>query len=148
MDSYQKFQQASRRYSDASILMHQVIAHRAGLSATDHKYLGLLIQHKKMTAGEMAEATGLTTGAVTGLIDRLEKKQLVTRTSDPADRRKVWIVPNSEKARGLLGPLFAELQEKTQQLINTFSPEEVDTIKRYFESAAAVMNEVTRHLKR
>ena len=147
MHNVDEFRQASRAYSDASIIMHQAIANRAGLSATDHKYLGLLMQKKKMTAGEIGEITGLTTGAVTGLIDRLEKKQLVAREPDQHDRRKVIIVPNSEKALALLKPLFSDLQKKTEKLISTFTDEEINTIKRYFESATEIMNTVTQTLK-
>ena len=66
----EKFRTASRQYSDASIFMHEAIARKAGLSGADHKYLGLILQHKELTAGEIAKLTGLTTGAVTGLIDR------------------------------------------------------------------------------
>lgn len=147
MANFEEFQRISRAYSDASIMMHQAIAHRAGLSATDHKYLGLLMQKEKMTAGEIGEITGLTTGAVTGLIDRLEKMKLVTRASDEADRRKVLIVPNTEKALELLKPLFSDLQKKTHALIETFTDQEVDTIKRYFESATNIMTTVTQNLK-
>lgn len=66
--------QLGRQFSDATILMHEAIANKAGLTGTDHKYLGYLTRHGPMTAGELAKYTGLTTGAVTGLIDRLEKK--------------------------------------------------------------------------
>ncbi len=54
--------------------MHEAIAKSAGLTGTDHKYLGLIIQHGEMTAGKLSKLTGLTTGAITGLIDRLEKR--------------------------------------------------------------------------
>ncbi|WP_314509005.1 helix-turn-helix domain-containing protein [Xanthocytophaga agilis] len=56
--------------------MHEAVARKAGLSGTDHKYLGFLIEKEQITAGEFSTLTGLTTGAVTGLIDRFEKKDL------------------------------------------------------------------------
>src|SRR6187402_1891375 len=90
----ENFRKISRQYSDSSILMHEAIARKAGLSGTDHKYLGLIIQDGEVTAGELSKMTGLTTGAVTGLIDRLEKKKLVKRQFDQDDRRKVILVPN------------------------------------------------------
>lgn len=73
-NNIKRFRIASRAYSDASILMHEAIARTAGLSGTDHKYLGLIMQHKELTAGDISKLTGLSTGAVTGFIDRLEKK--------------------------------------------------------------------------
>ncbi|MGF7229819.1 MAG: MarR family winged helix-turn-helix transcriptional regulator, partial [Arachidicoccus sp.] len=100
--------------------MHETIARKAGLSGTDHKYLGLLIQKGEMTAGEFSKITGLTTGAATGLIDRLEKKKLLKRQFVKDDRRKVINVPNTQNAMKLYGPLFADLQEKSIKLIKSF----------------------------
>ena len=72
----------SQQYAYASILMHETIARKAGFSSTDHKYLGFFLQRGPLTAGELAALTGLTTGAVTGLIDRFEKRNLVKRKFD------------------------------------------------------------------
>ena len=142
----QHFRTISRQYSDTSILMHEAIARKAGLSGTDHKYLGLLIEKGEMTAGELSQLTGLTTGAVTGLIDRLEKKKLVKRQFDKDDRRKVIIVPNVQNTMKLLEPIFAELQEKTTNLIASFSSKEIQVIEKYFQSAITIMNEVTNNI--
>ncbi len=150
MDNQKKqdFRAASRQYSDTSILMHEAIARKAGLSGTDHKYLGFLIEKGEITAGELSQLTGLTTGAVTGLIDRLEKKKLVKRQFDKEDRRKVIIVPNIQNAMKLLEPIFAELQQKTTKLISSFSEKEIQVIQRYFLSAIGIMNEVTQKINK
>ncbi len=145
-EQVQNFRELSRRYSDTSILMHEAIARRAGLAGTDHKYLGLLVQHEALTAGQLANLTGLTTGAVTGLIDRLEKKKLVKRQFDKTDRRKVIIVPNMGAIMKLLEPLFSHLQQKTINLVGSFSEKELQVITRYFSSAISIMTEVTEHL--
>lgn len=142
-DLLQQFRLASRQYSDASIFMHEAIARKAGLAGSDHKYLGLILQHKELTAGELSKLTGLTSGAVTGLIDRLEKKKLLKRKFTKDDRRKVIIVPDEENAMKLLQPLFVELQQKTTALIASFSPSEMEAIKRYFMEATVIMKEVT-----
>lgn len=148
MGTTENFSEISRNYSDASILMHESIARSVGLSGTDHKYLGLIIKKEEMTAGEIAEITALTTGAVTGLIDRLEKRKLVKRKADKTDRRKVLIVPNTQKAMELLQPIFNDLQKRTQELTETFSEAEMDVIKRYFISATEIMKTVTQNLKK
>ncbi|MDG3584113.1 MULTISPECIES: MarR family winged helix-turn-helix transcriptional regulator [Galbibacter] len=148
METTKNFSQISRAYSDTSILMHEAIARKVGLSGTDHKYLGLIIEYEEMTAGKIAEITGLTTGSVTGLIDRLEKKKLVRRKADKNDRRKVLIVPNVTKIMGLLQPIFSDLQRRTQELIDTFSDEEINAIIRYFLSATEIMKTVTMDLKK
>lgn len=139
----QQFRIASRQYSDASIFMHEAIARKAGLSGSDHKYLGLILQHKELTAGDLSKLTGLTTGAVTGLIDRLEKKKLLKRQFTKDDRRRVIIVPNEENAMKLLQPLFLELQQKTSDLIASFSVTEMQAIERYFAEATIIMKETT-----
>jgi DNA-binding MarR family transcriptional regulator len=145
-EKIQQFRTISRQYSDSSILMHEAIARKAGLSGTDHKYLGLLIQKSEMTAGELSQVTGLTTGAVTGLIDRLEKKKLVKRQFVKDDRRKVIIVPNTQNIMKLLEPLFAELQQKTGKLIDSFSENEIEVIKKYFLSAIQIMTATTEKI--
>lgn len=142
----QQFRTASRQYSDASIFMHEAIARKAGLTGSDHKYLGLILQHKELTAGDLSKLTGLTTGAVTGLIDRLEKKKLLKRQFTKDDRRKVIIVPNEENSMKLLQPLFLELQQKTSDLIATFSLTEIKTIERYFTEATAIMKHTTNNI--
>lgn len=142
----QQFRNLSRAYSDASILMHEAIARKAGLSGTDHKYLGLILQKKELTAGDLAQLTGLTTGAVTGLIDRLEQKELVKRQFTKDDRRKVLIVPQEQKVMELLEPLFAELQAKTLALMASFSETELQVIERYFTEATQIMQNTTQSL--
>lgn len=147
-DLLSQFRAASRQYSDASIFMHEAIARKAGLSGADHKYLGLILQYKSITAGEISKLTGLTTGAVTGLIDRLEKKELIERQFIREDRRKVIIVPNIENSMKLLKPFFDELQQKTTALLLTFSEEQIQTIKRYFTEATTIMNETSDNLNK
>lgn len=141
-----KFRAASRQYSDASIFMHEAIARKAGLSGSDHKYLGLILQHKELTAGDISKLTGLTTGAVTGLIDRLEKKKLLKRQFTKDDRRKVMIIPNAENSMKLLQPVFRELHERSTHLIASFSEKEIQIIERYFTEATTIMKEITDNL--
>jgi DNA-binding MarR family transcriptional regulator len=100
-----------------------------------------------MTAGELSQLTGLTGGAITGLIDRLEKKKLARREFDKEDRRKVYIVAESANALKLLTPLFKDLQQKTAKLLMTYSDTELNIIKKYMEEATEVMNEVLENLK-
>jgi len=130
----------SQQYAYTSIQMHETIARKAGFSGTDHKYLGFFLQKGKLTAGELASLTQLTTGAVTGLIDRFEKKKLVHREYDKTDRRKVYIVPDSEKIMGLLQPFYQEFQDESDKLMATFSVAEKEVLQRYFQQALNLMN--------
>ncbi|TSJ42099.1 MarR family winged helix-turn-helix transcriptional regulator [Fluviicola chungangensis] len=147
MKTTQNFSEISRNYSDTSILMHEAISSSIGLAGTDHKYLGLIIKKKELTAGEISEITGLSTGAVTGLIDRLEKRKLLKRKSDKNDRRKVLIVPDVQKAMELLEPVFTILQKRTRELTSSFSEAEINAIERYFTAATEIMKDITQNLK-
>ena len=131
----------TQRYAYISIQMHETIAKKAGFSGTDHKYLGFFLQKGVLTAGELAELSGLTTGAVTGLIDRFEKKGLVKRQFDEKDRRKVIIVPDSEKIMAIFEPFYKDFQAETDNLIAAFSDEELKTLEIYFLNAIALMSE-------
>src|SRR2546427_10347158 len=79
--------EAARRQSTATVLFHAAVAERLGLSATDHKYADLIARQGPMTAGELADRAGLTTGAITGVLDRLEQAGGGRRERDPHDRR-------------------------------------------------------------
>jgi DNA-binding MarR family transcriptional regulator len=136
----------SQQYAYTSIRMHEAIGRKAGLSGTDHKYLGFLIEKGQMTAGELSKLTGLTTGAVTGLIDRFENKQLVKRQFAKDDRRKVIIVPNTEKIMALFAPLYIGFRSNSAQLLASFSNKEIKTLATYFLKAIEIMNEVTNKL--
>ncbi len=142
----QSINSLGRQFSDTTILMHEAIAKKAGLSGTDHKYLGFLVQHGAMTAGDLSRLTGLTTGAITGVIDRLEKKKLAKREYDKEDRRKIIIVPNTENAMKLLGPVFADLQNKMVNLISNLSENEAEIIEKYLHATIEVMKDVTNKI--
>ena len=90
---------AIRRHSTATVLFHAATAERLGLNPTDHKAADLLLQRGPLTAGELARLTGLTTGAVTGIIDRLEAAGWVRRERDRRDRRRVIVAPALRGAR-------------------------------------------------
>lgn len=136
----------NQRYAYTSIQMHEAVARKAGLSGTDHKYLGFLLERGEMTAGELANVTGLTTGAVTGLIDRFEKKNLVKRKFAGDDRRKIIIEPDTEKIMALLAPLYKDYRSRSEELIASFSDKEIRIIEAYFLKAIDIMDESTNKL--
>jgi DNA-binding MarR family transcriptional regulator len=146
-DKITRVRRLSQQYAYTSIQMHETIARKAGFSGTDHKYLGFFLQKGTLTAGELADLTGLTTGAVTGLIDRFEKRNLVKRTFDKSDRRKVAIEPNSKKIIALLEPLYKEFQDESEKLIASFSSKERNIIESYFVKALALANATNNKFK-
>ncbi|OXM65081.1 MarR family winged helix-turn-helix transcriptional regulator [Amycolatopsis vastitatis] len=130
-DELFRFAELGRAGSTFTVLRHARIAERMGLSGTDHKTFDLVIQAGgPLTAGRIAELTGLSTGAVTGVIDRLEKVGLVRRVRDPEDRRKVLVevVPGVEDR---FRPLFESAFDALRETLAQFSPAERKAIERY-----------------
>ncbi len=137
----QEIRKLSQLYAYTSLQMHEAVARKAGFAGTDHKYLGFFLQKGRLTAGELSVLTGLTTGAVTGLIDRFEEKKLVKREPDPNDRRKVYIVPDTQKIMALLSPFYLAFQAATDKLFASYSKQELEVIRSYFLKAIDLMNE-------
>src|SRR4029078_593998 len=88
----QELENALRRSSAQGVIFGQTVANTVGISGSDLECLDFLNLEGRVTAGRLAEVTGLTTGAITGVVDRLEKAGLVRRERDPAGRREGFIV--------------------------------------------------------
>ncbi|HWV69505.1 MarR family winged helix-turn-helix transcriptional regulator [Chitinophaga sp.] len=132
-----QIQELTKEFSTLTVVMHQSIAHAAGLAATDHKYIDLLLKHGSMTAGRLSELSGLSTGSVTGMIDRLERENLVKRERDPVDRRKVVVILNREVAFQRIGPAFKDMMADVEKLYDGFTVSELDTVQKYLEAVIA-----------
>jgi DNA-binding MarR family transcriptional regulator len=138
-----------RELGARTVMFHTAVAERLGLNATDHKALDLLSRAGAMTAGELAELTGLTTGAITGVIDRLEQGGYVRRAKDPLDRRKVVIEPvrDHERMREL-DSIFAALSQQVADLAGRYSDAELAVIHDFLTRSSQVLQEQTAQLRR
>jgi DNA-binding MarR family transcriptional regulator len=129
---------ALRRSSAAGVLHGQTIARQAGINATDMECLDLIIMGGPATAGEIGRRTGLSSGAVTGLIDRLEKLGLVARTADPNDRRKVLVKVREDRIGPIARP-FEPLTKRMQALLASYSREELKLLLDFAERLGAIV---------
>src|SRR6516162_7574108 len=114
-----------RQLSAATILFHQAVADRLGMNITDHKCADILSRTGPITAGELARHTGLTTGAITGVIDRLEKAGFVRRAKDPHDRRRVIVEPRIKRMEQVIAPLFQSMARSATNLCEGYTTEEL-----------------------
>lgn len=115
-----------REMSTEQIMFHQAVADVLGLHITDHKCLDLIQRFGAMPAGRLAELTGLTTGAVTGIIDRLEEAGYVRRTNDPKDRRRTIVEPTrNKKLERKLETIFIPFHERMHKLLSSYSDSEL-----------------------
>jgi DNA-binding MarR family transcriptional regulator len=136
----ERFANLGRQLSQATVLFHEQIAEHVGLSATDHKCLDLAVQAERpLTAGQIAELSGLSTGAVTGVIDRLERAGFVRRVRDPHDRRKVLV----EVSRGSLaryGNAYDGLWAALDKSLTGYTENELDAIERFVRDMVAALH--------
>lgn len=120
--------------SGETALFHQAAAAKYGLGITDMKALGALMQEGPMTAGQIAKRLSLTSGAVTSLIDRLERRNFVQRAPDPNDRRKVVVIPNLETlASG--ENVYLSMGEAFNRLYETYTTEQLEFLVRYLKAS-------------
>lgn len=142
----QFFREISRN-STWTVMFHQAAALRMGLNPTDVKCVGLLRETGAISAGELAALTGLTSGAVTGVIDRLEKAELVRRVDDPQDRRRVIVAPlENPAAEAAALPYFAPLGHATHELLARYSDAELAVILDFVRRGAELMKAQTARM--
>lgn len=118
---------AVRRMGAQTVIASRAVAERFGLHTTDLEVLDLIILRKTVSPGELANATGLTSGAVTALIDRLEQRGLVERQPDPHDRRRVS-VRAKPKAVAPIAAVYAGLQRRMFALWSQYTAKELALI--------------------
>lgn len=136
-----------RQFATATILFHQAIADRLGMHVTDHKCGEILLRFGPMTAGELAQRTGLTTGAITGVIDRLEKAGFVRRAKDPGDRRRVVIEPFPERIEREINPLFQSVGRALADLCAQYNTRELAVIRDFIARFQQGLYEETGKLR-
>src|SRR5207253_2378511 len=132
------------RLSTATVLFHAAIADRLGVGATDVKCYSILRQTGPITAGELAERTSLTTGAITGVIDRLERAELVRRAHDPHDRRRIVLelAHDAERERAIIG-LYEPLGRAINALVERYDATDRATILDFLTSATTILEAET-----
>jgi DNA-binding MarR family transcriptional regulator len=133
--------------STQTVLFHTAVAERLGLNPSDHKVADILVlEQGPVTAGRLAELTGLTTGAITGVLDRLEHAGFVAREQDPNDRRRIIVRPLPQRVpevRDLFAPIAARLAD----LCSKYTNEELALILGFTEGCSEVTKASAEELR-
>ncbi len=138
----------TRELSSRTVLFHHFIGELLGLNPTDHKCLDIIIRTKSpMTASQLAEETGLSTGAITGVVDRLEKAGYVNRKRDPNDRRLIYVDPLLDKAMIKMGPIFEPIRQSSRNLYSQYTDDELELILDFIINCNKMTQEMTFNLK-
>jgi DNA-binding MarR family transcriptional regulator len=141
---------AMRESSGKGVIYSQAVAARLGINSTDLECLDFIVMRGPVAAGELAAATGLTTGAITGVIDRLERAGFARRERDASDRRKVLVraLPAIERRAA---PLFQPIERGAMAVLSRYSDKELalllDVFKRLGEATTAAANELNARPK-
>ena len=137
-----------REMSTETIMFHQAVADILGLHITDHKCLDLIRRYGAMPAGRLAELTGLTTGAITGIIDRLEEAGYVSRTDDPKDRRRIIVEPTkNKKLERKIETIFIPLHERMHKLLSSYSDSELAFLMDVLTRSIELTREESKKLR-
>lgn len=126
--------EAIRKVGAQAVLISDLVATRVGINSTDLECLDLLQLNGPITAGQMSARSGLTTGATTAMIDRLERAGYVRRRRDSGDRRVV-VVEVLEHCGSHIAPLYQPIQKDLEKLHARYSNRELEIVVRYLTEA-------------
>jgi DNA-binding MarR family transcriptional regulator len=132
-----KLWELGRVMSTQTVFLHQAIAQSVGLNATDTKCIDLILREPdgSVTAGWLSDVTGLTTGAITHILDRLEKRQFIERVRDTRDRRRLFIRVRFESLEPLF-PKYEAIGKTHMSVLEQYSDKELQLICDYLLKAS------------
>jgi len=137
----------AREYSIGTVLFHQTVGQLLGVNVTDMKCLDIITLKGSASPTELAEHTGLSTGATTAMIDRLENAGLVVRRPHPTDRRGTIVVLSKEGIRKL-PTMFTSLAKAMDALVSTYSEKELKVLADFFAKVGVLWKEEREKLQR
>ena len=135
-----------RRSQNRTDEYDEAIAHAVGINRTDMRCLDILAQEGGATAGRLAALMGLTTGAITTVLDRLEAAGFARRERDVNDRRRVRVAL-TEKAEAELMPFYVPLQEMSERLYARYTDEQLELLLGFLVEAGARHDEILAALR-
>ncbi|MEW2252400.1 MULTISPECIES: MarR family transcriptional regulator [unclassified Streptomyces] len=124
-------------------LLHQAIAERFGLNPTDMKCVDLARSEPRLTAGRLAEITGMSTSATTAVLDRMEKAGFIERVRDPADRRRVIVVSTGRREQELAAA-FAPLKDVMTAVLESYDDDQLALIAQFTQRVNELLRDLTR----
>ena len=130
-----------REFSTSVVLFQEAVAARLGINATDYRCLDLILRKGQMTAKALSEEVGLTSGAITGIVDHLEKAGYVERQENPYDRRSVMIRPlltHKELGRKL-GDAMVSYRAAMSRLFGKYDADETAAIVDFLRAFVEVL---------
>jgi len=131
---------AIRDYNVSIQLFRNTIVEKLGVNIADWECLGLLLQKGVSTPTELSKHTGLTSGATTAMLDRLEKSGVIERRRNPEDRRGTLIVIIKEKAAEL-GGLLSSARSAQDQFLSNYTEKELEFLADFVSKLGKVIDQ-------
>jgi DNA-binding MarR family transcriptional regulator len=130
-----------RRSQNRSDAFDEAVSEKVGINRTDLRCLDIISQEGgRLTAGRLARLAGLTTGAMTTVLDRLERAGYARRVRDEVDRRRVQ-VELVEDAMQTFWPYYEPLADLSRELFGRYSEEELELILDFLRAGASLFEE-------
>ena len=142
----QKFDWEIRQLTTATVIAASAIAQQVGMNSSDLQCAELLVRMGPMTAGQLAELSGLTTGAITGVVDRLERAGWAQRMADPTDRRRVIIRALPQDSPAEAG-LYHPYTEAMSGLLADYNDQELGFILEFIRRLTSVTSQMASQLQ-
>lgn len=136
----------AREYGISTVLFRHAVGEILGVNVTDMECLGLIFFKGLTTPSELSRYTGLTSGATTTMLDRLERARLIERRPNPEDRRGTLIALTHERNEEI-GGLFASVREAIQKLTASYSEDELEVIADYLKKLGRIWEQEREQLK-
>lgn len=128
------------------VALQEALADRLGLTTSDLRAITLLMRKGTVATKELGDAAGLTSGAATRMVDRLERAGWVERFMDARDRRRVLVVMKKSR-RSEIGELYAEMSHSWMSALSDKSEAELETVLDIFDRMRGVAHEQARALR-
>lgn len=132
---------------DHLAFFHSAVADRIGLNTTDYLCLQLLLRQGPQSAGELAQQVGLSTGAITGLLDRLERAGYAKRAQDPEDRRSVIVSPTRGKVLATIEPLFERFFQQMKTVLRRYNVSQLVDLVEFLVSVDELFEQETTEIR-
>jgi len=138
-----------RDFMARAVLFQEAVARSGGLNGSDLQAVGLLLSEGPATPGELASRLRLTAGgAITAMIDRLERAGYVSRTRDDADRRRVIVTAIPDTVMARVGPVYEGVTARWNEYLDTLTDEQLDFANEFLARAAAFNRDEAETLRR
>jgi DNA-binding MarR family transcriptional regulator len=143
----QAIEHQARLGSTYTLLFHTAVAEHLGLNPSDHKVADILaLEGEPIAPTRLAELTGLTTGAITGVLDRLESAGFVAREPDPADRRRIIVRVLPQRVPEVAG-LFKPISARLAELCGRYTNEELSVILSFMRGSTEIVKASSDELR-